>query len=1188
MFLKSIELRGFKSFAEKTEIILRNGITTIVGPNGSGKSNISDGVRWVLGEQSVKSLRGGKMEDVIFAGTQFRKALGLAQVSMTLDNSDKELPIDYSDVTVSRRLFRSGESEYYINNTQCRLKDIQELFMDTGIGKEGYSIIGQGKIDAVLSGKPEERRSLLEEAAGIVKFKTRKEEAEKKLQLTQQNLIRLNDILVTLEERIEPLRIDSEKAKEFITLSGDLKEKEINLIVYNIERMQLNISQNEESALRFKRELEVINKELDEHKLLSDNLNCELEKYEKNHAEHQKKYYDFRQQIQEKESEINILNERISNFENSVLRLDENIKEYSIKINDNKSKMDKQKEEIYVLTSEKSEIDKNIIELEKHMEQLTLSVNDIENTVKEIKNEQIELASNISTLTNSISVLKNKKENILSKAEQLKNGCGLYLNSLKTNSLTKEALEEQVKEANSRITYLNSEIRNKKTEMTSINNLIFEEEKKLKALNNTHSKLEANRSILINLDKQYEGYNRSVKYLMQDVEKGKIAGFGGKCCVLGEIISVDKSLETAIEIALGASISNVITDTEEIAKYLIRYLKDNNIGRATFLPLTTVKGRKLSINNDLRNMRGFLGIASELIKYDDKYSAALDFVLGRTVICEDMDTSIAIAKKYDYSFKIVTLSGDVVNPGGSLTGGSVPHKNASIISRKREIDELQVKVQAASDDINNTMKKIEENKKQIKSIDSICLNYTDEVYAANIEMTKIRERINAIVNENIKLQQNIDISNNEIDYLQKDIDNVDKEINSKETELLTSRAKAHEYSDRMLELEDSYKESSDKTKDIRDNLTSMKIKQAKMNEVVSNKMKDLTRFEYETEEYEKKLSSLDGELSSSRKEKEVSEKSIELNKKIIEDLNEKLMNTETIFKEFEFKRINLKKDITENVSKVEEYSKLLNNKEAEIHRIDVVLAKLETELESQYSRLNEDLELTYAEALKYKSPIKSIEQYKGSIDTLKSSIAALGSVNVGAIEEYKEVKEKYTFMESQKNDLLKAIEELNGVIGDMTQKMKVVFRENFNKLRIYFNETFVELFKGGSADLILSDGDELEGNIDITVQPPGKKLQNINLMSGGEKGLSAIALLFAILKMKPTPFCILDEIEAALDDANVIRYAEFLRRFSNNIQFIVITHRKGTMEASDALYGVTMEEKGVSKIISIDLTTRQV
>lgn len=1184
MFLKSIELRGFKSFAEKTEIVLKEGITTIVGPNGSGKSNISDGVRWVLGEQSIKSLRGGKMEDVIFAGTQFRKAVGLAQVALTLDNSDKDLPIDYSDVTISRRLFRSGESEYYINNTQCRLKDIQELFMDTGIGKEGYSIIGQGKIDAVLSGKPEERRSLLEEAAGIVKFKTRKDEAQKKLQAAQQNLVRLEDILLTLEERLEPLRIESEKAKEFLTLSTELKSNEINLIIFNIEKIQSGILSNKTSLLKLKEEIELINRELENFKLEGKNLALEQDKYDKDYSEHQRKYYEFKEDIQKKESEISILTERITNLNNSIEKLNENLEEYSARFDNDEKKLEVYKNELSALSSEKDLVDNQIIKFQKAMDGLTSSIIDIEDFIKKLKADQIELISSISEINNSLSLLKNKKDTLSGKIEQIKNACNISINSIKTNNLTKLALESKVEESSSKISYLQSEINSKKVEISSIKSIINSDERELKNLNNLHSKFEANRNMLFNLDKQYEGYNRSVKLLMQDIEKGKIGHIKSRCSVLGEIITVAENLETAIEIALGSSISNLITEDEFIAKELIKYLKDNNLGRATFLPLTTVKGKKLALDYKLSGMKGFLGIASELIEYNEKYCDIMNFVLGRTVVCENMECALEIAKKFGYSFKIVTLGGDVVNPGGSLTGGSLAHKSTSIISRKREIDELKSKLKEVEEEIKNLTDRIEDNKRNITSIDSICLNYVDEVYASNIEITRLKERINSIVNENAKLEQHLDVSNNEIEFIMNDLNNITEETKLKEEELLSSKARLEEYINKILELERSLKENNDKTTDIRDTLTTLKIKQAKINENVLNKKNDIERLSSEREEYMLKVFTLKKDIFNAVKDRDASKAKVEANKDLIENLKYTLVNSEAAFKEYEILRLKIKEKLNTNVEKVNDLNQTLSNKEMELHKIEIGLARMEAELDSQYLKLNEDYEITYAEALKYKDEIANMEQYKSKIETLKRSIASLETVNVGAIEEYKEVKEKYAFMNSQKSDLLKAVEELNGVISDMTSKMKIVFRENFDKLRICFTETFKELFKGGSADLILNNGDELDGDIDITVQPPGKKLQNINLMSGGEKGLSAIALLFAILKMKPTPFCILDEIEAALDDANVARYAEFLKRFSTNTQFIVITHRKGTMEASDALYGVTMEEKGVSKIISIDLT----
>lgn len=1184
MFLKSLEIRGFKSFADKTEIVFKKGITSIVGPNGSGKSNVSDAVRWVLGEQSVKTLRGGKMEDVIFAGTQFRKSLGVCQVVLTLDNSDNMLPIEYSDVTVSRRLYRSGESEYFINNTLCRLRDIQELFMDTGIGKEGYSIIGQGKIEAVLSGKPEERRGLIEEAAGIVKFKARKEEAEKKLLNTEQNLIRINDILSTFEERLEPLRIESEKAKEFIRLSEELKGKDINIIIHYIDSLNEKMLNIKENIKNINSETILLKEEYEKYKVESDLWNKKNEDFELTFSQRKKKYYDSKSLYQNIEMEISLSKERVINLQNIIERNLGELNDLDRKIKLLISNKEKQESDLEKIRNQQIEINSFIVNKEKEIAKNNLAINDEERLIKELKENQIEFLSYSANLKNLVNNLNDEVDSLQKKLLQIKGSREGFLNSIKINSSTKLMLESSISEINDKVKSYQEGILKNKQKISQLNNEIFDKEKRLKELNNQHSKFIANKQMLINLDKQYEGYNRSVKILMQDINKGKINGAHRNCFVLGEVIEVKKDLEVAVEIALGGAISDIITNNEEIAKRLISYLKENKLGRATFLPLTTIKGKKLSSVEDISKLKGYVGVASELISYDNKFSNAIEFILGRTIISEDMDSALNIAKKSNYSYKIVTLSGEVVNPGGSLTGGSLPHKNTNIISRKREIDDLSHKIQNAQIEIDSYTEGISKDKLLVKSMDDESLNYRDYIYNENIEITKIQNKIANIEEENSKLKNNFNAAKNEIEMIEIKLKENSEEFLIKEEELLNLSQKERLNVEKINELEILLKEEYKKAEETKEQLIELKIKKAQIDEIVSNGIKELERYDKEIDEFKHKAIQYKLEADNSEKNMREEENNRELNSKKLLEINNNIIVFEEEFEKLEIERVEIKEKIKNVSNRIEQLKEILSMKENDIHKYEVSMAKYETETEAHYEKLNNEIGITYAEALKYKAPIENMDGYKQNIAKLKNCIAALGVVNVGAVEEYKEIKEKHSFMNAQKEDLTSAINELESVISEMTNNMKTVFAENFQKLRENFNETFRELFKGGSADLILSDGDELSGNIDITVQPPGKKLQNINLMSGGEKGLSAIALLFAILKMKPTPFCLLDEIEAALDDANVFRYSEFLKKFSCNTQFIVITHRKGTMEASDALYGVTMEEKGVSKVVSVDLS----
>jgi chromosome segregation protein len=1183
MFLKSIEIRGFKSFADKTEILFKNGVTSIVGPNGSGKSNISDAVKWVLGEQSIKNLRGGKMEDVIFAGTQFRKPVGLCQVSLTLDNIDKRLSLDYTDVTISRRLYRSGESEYYINNTQCRLKDIQELFMDTGIGKEGYSIIGQGKIEAVLNGRPEERRSLLEEAAGIVKFKWRKEEAEKRLQNTEVNLVRIDDILGSHEERLEPLLIENEKAKKFIKLSEELKSKEISVAAYSLKKIQDKIDNVEETIRSLNSNSKILNSRLDDFKLKIQQWNKKLEDGNIGVSDYKKQYYDSKSKKQDIESETRLLNERLENLKKLISKNLSGFSEIKDKLDLAISNKNTNNSKLSILKDEQLQLSERIYEYEINVEATIASISDKSDLIKKLKNDQIEFLSNISNLKNYILMLNNNIEALKEKVDSIKSSCNSYLHSMKINSVTKQMFLKQIEDLKIKISNWENKIKTNKQEIYKNDTNLSKSQKELKELTNIQSKLEANYTMLTNLEKQYDGYNRSVKALMKEIENGKTSIEENSCFVLGDIIDVEKRLETSIEIALGGAISDIITKDEGIAKKLIIYLKENNLGRATFLPLTIVKGKKLSYVNNISKIKGYIGIASELIKYDQTFVNAIEYVLGRTIICEDMDSALNIAKISNYSFKIVTILGEVINPGGSLTGGSLYNRVASIVGRKREIEETKFKIKNNEENLNGLNSQIKKYSYNIKVLDEENLNLRDKIYSENIEITKIKGKINTIDNESGKLKENLNISKAETEDIDKKIKENIQELTEKQEELQKKSQQQVNNNNLIIEVEDNLKDKDRQINEVRKELTELKIKKAKVDEIISSKVAILKNVDVEIEELSFKSTNIKEENKKSEIDIIKCNDEILKNKEIVGNIGYYILNLEEKIKEQDVKVIKIKEQININSSGMEDLKLIIGKNEEELHKMQISLTKAITEKEALCMKLKDDLEINYEDMLQYEVDIENADVYRKEILTLKSSISSLGVINLGAIDEYKELTGKVNFMTAQREDLIKSKEELSNIINEMTEKIKILFNENFSKMRENFNETFKELFKGGSADLILSDGDELTANIDITVQPPGKKLQNINLMSGGEKGLSAIALLFAILKMKPTPFCILDEIEAALDDVNVVRYSEFLKKFSQNVQFIVITHRKGTMEASDALYGVTMEEKGVSKVISVDL-----
>ena len=1183
MFLKSLEVRGFKSFADKVDLKFKKGITAVVGPNGSGKSNISDSVRWVLGEQSIKTLRGGKMEDVIFAGTQFRKPVGLAQVSLTLDNSEGELPIEYNEVTVTRRIFRSGETEYLLNGTKCRLKDITNLFMDTGIGKEGYSLIGQGKIEAILSGKPEERRSLLEEAAGIVKYKSRKEEAEKKLQNTDNNLIRIRDILSTYEERLGPLENERNKAIKYREISTDLKVKEVSLIVYYISNMEeiLNEFNKEIEDKQFKLNLK-------KEKLLDEKRNVEklkenIESIEKKNEEARKVYYEKKEKISNSLNEIKIFKERVLNEENLLKRNKENLENIIKKIETLKEEKEAMNLHIEKKVKEQENTKNTIVSLENEFNDSMLKITNMENEIESLKQEEFELLRNNSDIKNEITLINKDIKVRNERIEDLQKSINSINGNIKINLGTLEDLKKEENKNKELINVLNESIIKSSKEISSLKSKLRNKENSLKELNKNLNEFEANKNMLLNLEKHYEGYNRSVKTLMERINKGQIpSGKGTK--VLGEILEIDKEYEIAIEIAMGAAISNIITETDSIAKELINYLKNNKLGRATFLPLNNIKGNKLSLDNSITSMEGYIGIAADIIKYPKVYEKAVNNVLGRVIVAKNMDCALKISKKGNNNYRIVTLTGEIIAPGGALTGGSIQSKFTNILGRKREIEELQDKIKATNEELSKELNEIEALRISIKNLDENILNNKDEIHLKNIEITKNQGEIESLNNEIDRSYKSVNVSMEEVKRLKEQILTFNKRLKEREESLNNIQGQNVENKDKNIELQEKLKYFRKSVDEKREKLTEIKVLKASLDETLNNKKEELLRKEREINENTINSKAIKIEEKNSNLKIEELKREILNKEEFISLENKEILKLEDSFKEDDVKKRALKEKLNEKETIVQEESIIINQEENELNKKELQRAKKEMEKESFYTKLNEELDLTLAEGKEIAVPIENTEAVKDDIISLKRKITALGTVNLASIEEFEEVKEKFEFMSNQEQDLEKAKTELLEVIKEMTDKMKVLFKENFVILNKNFNETFKELFKGGNAELILGEGDELTSNIEINVEPPGKKLQNINLMSGGEKVLSAIALMFAILKMKPTPFCILDEIEAALDDANVYRYAEFLKEFSKNTQFIVITHRKGTMEASDVLYGVTMEEKGVSKVVSVDLT----
>lgn len=1187
MYLKRIEVQGFKSFADKIDIEFQGGITGVVGPNGSGKSNISDAIRWVLGEQSAKTLRGGKMEDIIFSGTEKRKPLGYAEVTLVLDNKDNKLNIEYNEVSVTRRVFRSGESEYYINKTSCRLKDIRELFMDTGVGKDGYSIVGQGKIDEILSTKSEDRRNLFEEAAGIVKHKTRKEEAEKKLGKTKDNVLRINDIIKELEIQIDPLKEQSQKAKTFNELSAKLKDYEVNLYIREIDKLKNQLEQLDNQRKMVDIQLEDNEDKRNRLEEKYTQVKFEMENMDNKIENIQDLKYTTQTGIEKNEGEIKLYNEKISIIQKDMGRIEDEVKDLKEKIekiNEERSSLDSRKQEVskhlQLLNDEMNYKSEKLSGLNKKME-------DNERYIEEKKTNVIEILNGIANKKNKINSINSFNQNIDKRIRQLD---GEIKELQETKSKNKIAIGDISEEGKRNFKILNELQREKET----INDEKKKKEQTLKSVIQRVNRLSgdiqgkiSNYRLLKDMKDEYEGFYSSVKNTLKATKNNSQLGKGVNG-VVAELIYVDKMYEKAIEVALGSSIQNIVTETPEDAKNMINYLKRNKLGRVTFLPMTSIKGRNLNdYEAKLINSNGVLGIASDLIKFDNNYKNIFEYLLGRTLIVEDINTGIKIAKMCNHSLKIVSLEGDVMNAGGSMTGGSYRTNNTNLLSRKRQINELEKEIAKLKEELAKSQREEKDSKENIENIDSRIYHINSKINELNVTLAKLENKQVQVKEEFEKIDKTIIKYENEKEQLSSesqesvsDISGINKEIE----QLKDKHEIAQGNIDKMLQ---TFEKERDTKKNLQDEITDIKVKGASYKQEIVSIDESIKKFEEEKIITIEKINSKNAEYEKSQQLlKEVNLK-YQLLKEEKEKLNSLLLEYDSKLKKLKEDKSNFMKSFYAEQEKLKEMNRKINGLQKSLNTIDTKHAKYNAQLENFNNKLWEDYDMSYQMALNHKSEIESITKVQNEIREIKKEIRNLGNVNLGSIEEFKRVKERYEFLVEQKEDLLNAKESLQQVIKELELRMEQQFVENFEIIKEHFRDSFKELFGGGKADIYLEDNENiLTSGIEIVAQPPGKKLQSLTLLSGGEKALTAIALLFAILKTKPTPFCVLDEIEAALDDANVYRFAEYLKIFSENTQFIVITHRKGTMESVDSLYGVTMEEKGVSRMISVKLTDK--
>ena len=1180
MYLKRLELQGFKSFADKTVLEFMPGITSVIGPNGSGKSNISDSIRWVLGEQSMKSLRGAKSLDIIFSGTQNRKSLGFAEASLVFDNQDGALPIEYTEVTVTRKIYRSGETGYFINKVPCRLKDVLELFMDTGIGKDGYSIIGQGKIDEILSNKSEDRRHIFEEAAGIVKYRTRKQESEKKLERTKLNLLRINDILSEIETNLEPLKIQSEKAKKYLNLKEELKNIEIGLFIYNIEKYKKNLEEIVKDEEIYTNQCNEEEGRLERIKQLKEELKTQIDEITTKIEEMSNIGFESQKEIEMLNSDINVANTRIANNKENSKRFSKEIEELKEKIKGLEEEIKQKQEKKANLKQNREKFAKELEEKEEELAKITekLSSKEIEiegykQKVEQNTDKKYELQSENNTQDINF-------ENYEKRQRQIKNEISNNISELDSTRLEKEDISKEFYDIESKRNQIVKTLDKINEQREEANIKIKKYDDDINNLLNESRIKESKLKFLIETEKEKEGYIKSVKSLLKDCDNIKELGKGMNG-VLANVIEVPEEYQTAIEMCLGASLQNIVTETEDDAKRLVEHLRKNNLGRASFLPITSVKGRK--IDKIKGNEDGVIGIASDLIKFNKKYEQIILNLLGRTVIVDNMETAIKVAKKNGYSFRIITLEGDVINASGSITGGSVAKKTVNILGRGREIEKLEKNLKNLKTKIEKLQKEKEEYEtsiedtlleatsleKELQEIDITYATQKQKVIAIDNNISRIENRINKLKDE----QNNLEEQKKET---QENKEKISKEISDivKETQELTKI---------IQEYAELNKDNQKYIDDLNFDITNLKISVSSFDESETSIEEMQERINIDIDNADKSIKNKEEQIEKINSDNFNLEKSIEDTKEKIERINEEVKNSGSKIEELKQTRIDKNEKLKKQEEEITSKFKTIEDLKAQIVKVDVKKTKLEEDISNIVNKMWEEYELTPNNVKDYKKP-ENVSLTQKKVNNLRSDIRELGSVNVDSIEEYKTLKERYDFMCEQRVDLEDTMSKLRKIINDMTATMKEQFKTQFEIINKNFAEVFKELFGGGNASLRLEDEENiLECGIEITVQPPGKKLQNMMLLSGGEKAFTAIALLFAILKINPAPFCVLDEIEAALDDVNVYRFAEYLKKFSKQTQFLVITHRKGTMEAADTVYGVTMEENGISKLLSMKL-----
>lgn len=1178
MYLKSIEVNGFKSFANKIVFKFNHGITCIVGPNGSGKSNVADAVRWVLGEQSAKSLRGSKMEDVIFSGTQLRKPQGSAYVAITLDNSDHSLPIDYNEVTVARRVYRSGESEYLINGTVSRLKDVYSLFFDTGIGKEGYSIIGQGQIEKILNGKPEERRELFDEAAGIVKFKKNKAAAEKSLEAERDNLSRVNDILKELEKQVGPLKEQSETARKYLAFKNELKNLDVNAFLLEIEKIRTALEEDQKRLQIVNDDIEVNKQDYEQTKEEYEQIENTIEQLNSIIDSSKNEIHENKLAKERAEGEINVINQQIITLKMN----DKNIHEQIDRIN---SQIESGERELSEYTSQKGNLDTSTSDVEAALEEARKKSSDmakyIDECQQEIENckaDIIEYMHESGTLQAKVGRYDAMLENINFRKTQLNQRLLQFKSDDAGDKKELESLEGQLEELESNVKVILAGL-DQATDQLNDNQNRNKTNREL--IHNTNEKLSATKSkmeALRNITERYDGYGNSIRRVME--QKQWNPGIIG---VVADIITVKQEYEVAVETALGGSIQNIVTEDDATAKRMISYLKTNRLGRATFLPLNSITDRG-SVRSDVLKEKGVIGVASDLVEVDPKFNTLAKNLLGKILVVDNIDNAIAVARKNNQSLRLVTIEGELINPGGSMTGGAF-RNSSNLLGRKRELDELKEQI----DNLKSTAakaasldEKLKVQRDQLRTdIDKFNAEL-QQAYLRKNTLTMSIDQVKEKLAESEKVLVSIDKEISELNSQISEINNNKNSLadNNKKHEQMRIEAEA-----RIDELESHSQENKDKLAEANAKVSELMIEFNSIRQRDDFIVENIRRIEIDLDKYREELESFTSRVESSFAEITELEDKITSIKSDIESKTIHISDNESKVAEFSEKREELQLSHKEFFAKREELSEKIAGLEKDSYKLTSIIEKNSEKSDELSSYMWEEYEITYSTAKEMRDEnLPELPALKKEIAAVKTKIKSLGDVNVNAIDDYKEVSERYEFLKGQHDDIVSAENNLVNIISELEKSMQEQFAEKFKEIQVMFDKVFKELFGGGRGALELVDTEDLlETGIRIIAQPPGKKLQNMMQLSGGEKSLTAIALLFAIQSLKPSPFCLLDEIEAALDDSNVRRFAKYLNRLTKDTQFIVISHRKGTMEAADILYGITMQEKGVSTLVSVNL-----